>query len=119
MTIEQIAQVCHEVNRAYCTAIGDDSQVTWVQAPDWQQESAIKGVEFTLANPGAPISAQHESWLQVKQADGWTYGPVKDAGKKEHPCMVPYAQLPWQQQVKDHLFRAVVYSLAEHLVKGQ
>lgn len=107
--ILQIAKVCHEANRAYCQAIGDDSQVPWEQAPDWQKESAVKGVEFHLSGDHGP-SASHQSWYDEKKADGWIYGPVKDVEKKEHPCMVAYSQLPKEQQAKDYIFRAVVHS---------
>jgi len=112
LTNEQIARVCHEANRGYCKATGDLTQIEWDQSPEWQKDSAIKGVEFTLANPTAPPSANHDSWLAVKEADGWKYGPVKDPEKKEHPCCVPYDQLPLEQQRKDALFKAVVASLA-------
>lgn len=112
LTNEQIARVCHEANRGYCQALGDNSQASWDEAPEWQRESAIKGVEFNLANPEAPASASHESWLAVKEADGWKYGEVKDAEKKEHPCYVPYDQLPKDQQRKDAVFKAVVQALA-------
>ena len=94
MKILAIAMLCHAANRAYCEALGDHSQVAWADAPDWQQKSAIEGVNFVLQNPDAPPSASHESWLAVKEADGWKYGAVKDADKKEHPCFVPYDQLP-------------------------
>jgi hypothetical protein len=50
----------------------------------------------------------HESWWAEKQRTGWTYGPVKDAEKKTHPCCVPYAELPREQQRKDALFFAIV-----------
>lgn len=43
--------------------------------------------------------------------EGWKYGPIKDADKKEHPCMVPFADLPAAQQAKDYIFRAVVHAL--------
>ncbi len=109
---EKIAKVCHEVNRAYCRSLGDNSQVAWEDAPQWQRESAIKGVEFNLANPDAPESATHDAWLEVKKAEGWKYGAVKDVEKKEHPCYVPYDQLPKDQQCKDALFKAVVLALA-------
>lgn len=33
MTIEDVAQVCHEVNKAYCESIGDNSQPEWDTAP--------------------------------------------------------------------------------------
>ena len=31
-------------NRAYCQMIGDNSQSTWEDAPEWQKQSARKGV---------------------------------------------------------------------------
>jgi hypothetical protein len=112
MTNEEIARVAHEVNRAYCMSLGDNSQVAWDDAAEWQRFSAIKGVEFALANPEATPEQMHQSWLDQKLADGWTYGLEKDAEKKTHPCMVPYNELPQEQRSKDYLFRAVVRSLA-------
>lgn len=111
MQTEQIARVCHEVNRAYCQALGDESQVTWIDAPQWQRDSAIAGVEFIRSNPGAKPSASHEAWLAQKQKDGWKYSPVKDVDKKEHPCYVPYEQLPVEQKAKDYIFGAIVRAM--------
>jgi len=105
--ILRIARICHEVNRAYCKSIGDDSQVSWDEAPQWQRDSAINGVMFHLENDVTPEQA-HENWMREKEADGWVYGEVKDIEKKEHPCMVPYDQLPAEQRTKDYLFKAVV-----------
>jgi RyR domain len=113
MNVLQIARICHETNRAYCQSIGDESQKMWEVADQWQRDSAIKGVEFSLANPDAPASANHESWLVEKESTGWKYGPVKDAEKKEHPCFVPYSELPVEQRLKDHLFKAVVRAFRE------
>lgn len=115
MTPLQIATVCHSVNRAYCQAMGDLSQPTWDQAPQWQQDSALLGVTLHLERPESGPEASHESWFAQKVADGWTYGPVKDPDKKTHPCMVSYHELPTLQQAKDHIFRAVVHALAEHV----
>jgi hypothetical protein len=110
--IAAIAKVCHEVNRAYCASIGDHSQPTWENAPEWQRASAINGVKFTRANPDAPPSASHESWLEEKRRDGWKYGPLKNPDAKEHPCFVSYDELPIEQRTKDYLFQAVVRSIA-------
>jgi hypothetical protein len=112
MEIEHIAKVCHEVNRAYCMAIGDNSQPAWSDAPDWQKRSAVNGVRFTLDRPQAQPCDSHNSWLAEKEAAGWKYGPVKNPDTKEHPCFVPYEQLPVEQRVKDYLFQAVVRALA-------
>jgi hypothetical protein len=109
--LQRIAQVCHEANRAFCAAIGDNSQIPWQDAPDWQRQSTISGVRFHLANPGASVAATHDKWLLDKQKDGWRYGPVKDPIKKEHPSYVPFDQLPAEEQAKDRLFRAVVRAL--------
>lgn len=111
--IEQIAQLAHEINRAYCQAIGDNSQPAWAVAPEWQRSSAIDGVRFHLTNPDAGPEASHENWLKTKQAEGWQYGPVRNPAKKEHPCCVPFGELPKEQQAKDFLFRAVVHNLCD------
>ena len=107
----RIAQVCHEAIRAFSAALGDNSQVAWRDAPEWQRQSAISGVQFHLANPGATDAATHDKWLLDKEQDGWRYGPVKNPDKKEHPAIVPFDQLPPQEQAKDRLFRAVVRAL--------
>ena len=112
MNIEDVAHICHESNRAYCETLGDQSQPPWSEAPDWQKESAVNGVTFHLSNPDALASHSHESWLKEKLESGWKYGAVKDPDKKEHPCCVPYEQLPPEQQAKDYLFRGIVHSLA-------
>jgi hypothetical protein len=116
MNIGQIARIAHETNRAYCASIGDHSQPSWDLAPEWQRLSAIKGVEFHLAaherGETPSPSASHESWLEEKRADGWTYGSVKDAAKKEHPCFVPYDELPVEQRLKDYLFGNIVAAFA-------
>lgn len=116
MTSNDIAKVAHEVNRAYCTAIGDNTQKPYEDAPDWQKESAIKGVDFKLANPDATPEMMHKSWLAEKAAAGWTHGPIKDADRKQHPCFMEYEHLPVAQRVKDYLFASVVTSLKPFLV---
>lgn len=117
MTVEQVARVCHEANRAYCVALGDHSQKEWEGAPAWQVDSAIKGVRFHLRNPSASPAASHEEWLQLKRAQGWEWGPVKDEQKRQHPCFLPFADLPSAQQRKDVLFKAIVDALRACVVE--
>ena len=64
-----------------------------------------------MANPTSKPSDSHESWLKEKKEDGWKYGKVKDVEKKEHPCFVPYEELPSDQKVKDYVFIAIVDAL--------
>lgn len=111
--IEQIAKTCHQVNKAFCESIGDFSQPDWKDAPEWQKQSALNGVEFHLSNPNSQPSDSHNNWLEEKFKSGWSYGPVKDHEKKEHPCMVEYDALPKAQQTKDLLFISVVRSFED------
>lgn len=108
----EIARVAHEVNRAYCQAIGDSTQPSWDDAPKWQRDSAVDGVLYHLANPGATPKQSHENWLRRKRETGWRHGEQKDPANRLHPCMMPYDELPVAQRVKDSLFMAVVRALA-------
>jgi hypothetical protein len=111
MKVEQIAQVAHEINKSYCEAIGDNSQTSWDDAPQWQKESAVLGVIFHMENPDAGPDASHNSWMKQKIEDGWKYGLTKDPDNKYHPCIMPFEMLPNEQKAKDYLFRQVVHSL--------
>ena len=43
----------------------------------------------------------HDVWAQGRMSEGWTYGPVKDSGKKETPLLVPYSELPEEEKEYD------------------
>lgn len=109
--IMEVARVAHEVNRAYCISIGDHSQQPWEKAPQWQQKSVVKGVLNIAQNPDVGPGDSHSSWLQEKEADGWTWGPDKNPELKQHPCMLPFNHLTLEQQIKDHLFVGTVKAL--------
>ena len=80
-----IAKIAHEANRTYCESLGDFSQELWEDCLQWQRTSAMNGV------------------LAIE----------KGVDRKLHPCMVPFNELPAEQQMKDHLFFAIVTVLLE------
>ena len=107
MNVEEIAQVVHEANRALQAIQGDPApSPPWEIAPEWQRASAISGVEGALG--GLTPQESHASWMDYRREQGWIYGPVKDPEAKEHPCLVPYDELPEDQKVKDRVFVAIV-----------
>lgn len=107
MTIEEIARIAHEVNRGLCEALGDDSQVRWEEAPEWQINSAINGVKLVRDKENASPGDSHAAWRYEKVRAGWVYGEVKDEAIRQHPCLVPFEELPPEQRLKDHLFVTV------------
>lgn len=110
---DRIASVAHEANRAYCRTLDDFSQQPWEGAPDWQQKSAENGVEAIANGHVTRPEESHENWFAEKKADGWGYDVVKDPENKLHPCMVPFDELPPEQQAKDRLFFAIVKALLD------
>lgn len=111
LTVDQVAALCHEVNREYCYATGDTSHSIWANTSQWQRDSMLEGVKKRLLDPTAEPSLSHQNWMAHKLSCGWKHGAVKDEAKKEHPCMVPFAELPSEQRAKDFLFCSVVASL--------
>lgn len=110
MDLDQIARICHEVNRAYCQALDDYTQPAWEDAPSWQRESARMGVDLHLSGDFGP-EASHISWMKNKVEEGWAYGPVKDLVLKKHPYLLPFNHLPREQQAKDFIFRGLVHAI--------
>lgn len=117
MKVQEIARVAHELNKAYCESIGDHSQPDWDNAPEWQKSSAVNAVEFHINNPEASPSSSHESWMKQKTEESWKSGWSSWVEKKEHPCYVPYEELPTEQKSKDYIFKQTIHSLKIFLEK--
>ena len=110
---EDIARVIHAANRELQIIQGDPApSAPWDQADSYQVREVIAGVQEVLANPDLTAEASHELWCDRMRADGWVHGEVKDPDRKTHPTLLPFGQLPAEQQLKDRLFIAVVRALA-------
>uniref|UniRef100_A0A4W3JLJ5 Ryanodine receptor 2 n=1 Tax=Callorhinchus milii TaxID=7868 RepID=A0A4W3JLJ5_CALMI len=40
----------------------------------------------------------HELWVMNKIELGWTYGPLREDNKRQHPCLVEFSKLPEQER---------------------
>lgn len=45
----------------------------------------------------------HELWARKRLEDGWKWGPKRDDQRKEHPCLVPYDNLPESEKAYDQI----------------
>lgn len=43
----------------------------------------------------------HEVWAQTRIQQGWTYGQERNDALKQHPCLVPYDELPESEREYD------------------
>jgi RyR domain len=112
-TAEDIARVVHAANRELQIVQGDPvPSPPWDEAPDYQCREATAGVLEVLRDPALTAEQSHELWCERMTASGWVHGPVKDKELKTHPTLLPFAELPPEQQLKDRLFLAVVRALA-------
>jgi hypothetical protein len=43
----------------------------------------------------------HDVWARRRMDEGWKYGAKRDDANKEHPCLVPYENLPESEKEYD------------------
>lgn len=43
----------------------------------------------------------HEVWAQSRMEEGWTYGKERNDELKQHPCLIPYEDLPEEEKAYD------------------
>jgi delta-aminolevulinic acid dehydratase/porphobilinogen synthase len=109
--IEVIATICHNVNKAYCEALCDESQVSWYKLPEEIKQSVRLGVKKIMLNPYIDAEEMHEEWVKDKKKNGWKLGDIKDIDKKTHPNLVSFNKLPKEEQAKDYIFISIVRQL--------
>ncbi len=110
-TIEGIARVVHEAQRALQFAFSDPVPAPeWNYAPEYMKTALRKTIRLVLQ--GATPEQTHDLWYSDKMADGWTFGEIKDAHARKHPNMVPYDQLPQREKDKNDLLVSIVAALA-------
>lgn len=110
-SLEEIARVCHEANRAMQHNLNDPCPSRpWDQESDFLKENTINGVR--LIRLGYSKEEMHEEWCDRMKEGGWIWGPVKDTPGKEHPCLVSYRDLPSTQRHKTEVIRAIVVTLS-------
>lgn len=43
----------------------------------------------------------HETWAANRIKDGWSYGETRNDTLKQHPCLIPFEQLPEEEREYD------------------
>lgn len=63
--------------------------------------SMVELTEELLQLTEVMASNVHDIWARGRMAEGWTWGPERDDARKEHPCLVPYSELPDSEKAYD------------------
>lgn len=107
--IETAARAAHEAIRALQIAHNEPGvALPWPQVAKDIRESCKIGVKRVIENPDIEDEELHNSWVETKKSQGYTYGPKRDDVLKQHHCMVPYNELSAHDRSKDLIFRSVV-----------
>ena len=75
------------MNREYLPQPADTSQINLPKELDSLVEEMAKNV--------------HEVWAKSRMEQGWRYGPERNDTLKQHPCLVPYEELPDVEKAYD------------------
>lgn len=72
---------------------------TYVPAPIDTSAVVLSGELQTLTELLAKNA--HEVWARTRLEQGWSYGEKRDDARKQHPCLVPYEDLPENEKTFD------------------
>src|SRR5271166_2675143 len=90
---EAAARIVHEAHRALQAWLEDPCPAQpWDTLTPGQREMVINMVR--LVQRGFPYEYVHQIWVDKMTQEGWTWGAVKDPGGRQHPCVVPWEELP-------------------------
>lgn len=112
--IEVMARTLHAANREFAACQGD-AVPAWDVVPEAVRESVRGAVRLHLEQPGTTPQQNHENFLADRAAQGWSYGPERNAGARVSPFLVPWDQLDAVGRAKNALPGAIVGALSPHL----
>lgn len=109
-----IVQIAYAAMRQMDVNFGDDIP-DWGELTDDEQQFLRQVISEYLDHADWSAEQQHESWLDRRRLEGWTYDPVANLAVKKHPHMVPWNKLPPREQAKARLTASAVRDLAPML----
>jgi hypothetical protein len=113
MEAERVARVAWEANRQLQVADGEDwADEPWDSAPPERRALCIGAVSLVLQGGVTSPGVTHEYWAAGMAMDGWVWGPDKDLVRKQHPSLVPWAELTPRAQLGQRLLVLIAREMA-------
>ena len=85
--VEKIKRILNERKKNYVPQPMDTSDIQLPEELNVLIEQMAKNV--------------HEVWAQSRMEQGWTYGEERSDALKQHPCLIPYEELPEVEKAYD------------------
>lgn len=115
ITVEDAARICHSAIMAISSCIGEPC-IGYDSLGESVRAGIRETIHLVLRDPRTTAEMLHVKWMTDRISEGWQYGPSKSYTSMQHPCLVPYSELPLIQKVKDSIFISVVESLAPVII---
>lgn len=109
LTDEDLARICHEAHVALRIGLNDSADdVHWDALPRRRKDTVVNQVR--LFREGKTLAEVHEAWVIRMAEDGWRHGLTRNLIQKMHPNMIPYEQLPPEEQAKVRQAQRIVFT---------
>ena len=70
---------------------------------------------YSAADRRQPHRTARRAGTPTRIAQGWRFGPERNDARKEHPCLIPYEELPEEERTYDRQTALETLKLIEHL----
>lgn len=112
LTTKDIAMAAWDLSDKFGQYLGIQSDVLYSeeQAPMYEEQVHRILMEASNPNQVAILSKMHDKEVSAKLKDGWRYGPELSTDEKVHPMLLPFSELPEEEQAKAIFFRTTVIS---------
>lgn len=109
MTSEKIAQIIHGATAPIGRIACGNPIPVWEDLSVGQRCRAAVAVDDLMRNPHIKEPEDfHDIWANPLYDDGWVWGPVYSLKTKQHPCLVPYDELPDAEKIKDMIWASLI-----------
>lgn len=81
---------------------------------DQGKKEIVTLVQKVLDNPNITAQQLHQDWIDLKAYNGWIYAKTINREKKEHNCLIPFSELNFYNQLKDHIFIETIKMYIEY-----
>lgn len=111
---ESIARVVWEANRQLQIADEEDwADEPWDAAPEWRRQLCIGAVSLVCDGGVTDPAITHNFWLSGMYTDGWEWSHEKNPARKQHPSLIPWAELTPRAQLGQRLLVLITLEMMQ------